>query len=211
MFIVSMALSIDKNLLVLIPEAKILKNQYVTLKPLCIEDAPGYLHIGQDAQIWSYLTPQPFAQLDDAQHWILSMLKRAEQEGYIPFTVFDNISGELAGSSSYLDVRVEHAGLEIGFTWYGVKFQRSHVNTATKLALLTEAFETLGANRVQLQTDLRNKKSQQAIERLGAHREGVLRMHKVYPDGYIRDSVIYSITSADWPHVKQKLNQFLDR
>ena len=137
------------------------------------------------------------------------MLARSEEAGDVTFSVFDKASGKLAGSSSYMDVRKAHGGLEIGFTWYGKEFQRTHVNTATKLALFEHAFETLGANRVQLQTDARNKKSQDAIARIGATQEGILRKHKVYPDGYVRDSVMFSVIAQEWPLVKGQLQKFL--
>lgn len=188
-----------------------LTNDWVTLRPLAAEQAEGFLAIGADASIWSYLTPEPFQSITDAQRWIAAMLERAQSSGEVSFAVFDNGSGQLAGSSSYLDVRREHKGLEIGFTWYGKAFQRTHVNTATKLALFKHAFETLGANRVQLQTDARNQASQRAIARLGAQREGVLRQHKVYPDGYVRDSVMFSVTVADWPEVQARLRSLLTR
>ena len=188
---------------------KELSNTLVTLKPLSIEEAAGYYEIGRDADIWHYLAPDPFSHLKDAEDWIAGMLMRSETAGDIPFSVYDNKSKRLAGSSSYLDVRPSHGGLEIGFTWYGKEFQRTHVNTATKLALFSHAFEDLGANRVQLQTDSRNLASQRAIERLGAVKEGVLRKHKTYPDGYVRDSVMYSVTVDEWPTVKARLEKFL--
>ncbi len=134
------------------------------------------------------------------------MLERGERDGDVSFSVYDKSSGRLAGSSSFLEVRVPHGGLEIGFTWYGVEFQRTHVNTATKLALFQHAFEDLHAHRVQLQTDLRNTRSQAAIARLGAVREGVLRKHKVCRDGYVRDSVMYSVTAEEWPTVRSGLH-----
>jgi len=186
-----------------------LSNPLVTLKPLSIEEAEGYFEIGRDSDIWNYLTPEPFVHLKDAQKWIEGMLTRSETSGDIPFSVYDNAANKLAGSSSYLDIRSSHGGLEIGFTWYGKAFQRTHVNTATKLALFGHAFEDLKANRVQLQTDSRNLASQRAIERLGAVKEGVLRKHKTYPNGYVRDSVMYSVTIDEWPMVKARLEGFL--
>ncbi len=138
------------------------------------------------------------------------MLTRAKTAGDVPFSIYDNASGRLAGSSSYLEIRSEHGGLEIGFTWYGTAFQRTYVNTAAKLALFEQAFERLQANRVQLQTDERNEASQRAIERLGATREGVLRQHKRYPDGYVRNSVMYSVIADEWPALKQRLVGFLN-
>ena len=139
------------------------------------------------------------------------MLRRSENAGDIPFSVYDNTTNRLAGSTSYLDIRPDHAGLEIGYTWYGSDFQRTHVNTAAKLALFRHAFEDLEANRVQLQTDRRNAASQRAIERLGAVKEGVLRKHKTYPDGYVRDTVMYSVTCDEWSTVKERLEGYLRR
>ena len=191
------------------PQPIELSNSHVVLEPLALSHAAEFLEIGQDARIWRYLAPDPFRQLQDAHRWIAGMLQRASATGEVSFSVFDLASGRLAGSSSFLDVRTEHGGLEIGFTWYGTAFQRTHVNTATKLALFTHAFEDLSANRVQLQTDLRNTASQNAIERLGAVKEGVLRKHKIYPDGYVRDSVMYSVTVDEWPDVRARLDTFL--
>lgn len=188
-----------------------LANSFVSLSPLTMDEAPAFFEIGQDPEIWSYLSAGPFKQLDDARAWISAMLTRSKESGDVVFSVYDNTTKKLAGSSSLLDARVEHRGLEIGYTWYGKDFQRTHVNTATKLALLTHAFESLGANRVQLQTDSRNLASQRAIERLGATREGVLRQHKVYPSGYVRDSVLFSIVIDDWQAVKANLMGFLER
>jgi len=100
-------------------------------------------------------------------------------------------------------------GLEIGGTWYGTEFQRTAVNTECKYLLLKHAFETLGCIRVQLKTDSRNERSQKAIERIGAIREGILRNHMILPDGYIRDSVFYSILDSEWGTVKRRLEEKL--
>jgi RimJ/RimL family protein N-acetyltransferase len=100
--------------------------------------------------------------------------------------------------------------LEIGGTWYGLEFQRTVVNTECKYLLLQYAFETLDCIRVQLKTDSLNVRSQRAIERLGAKREGVLRNHMIKPDGKFRDSVYYSILDSEWPEVKQRLAEKLN-
>ena len=181
------------------PRPTTLRGQKVTLVPLSQDQASEYFAIGQDADVWQFLAPDPFKISTDAEHWIESMLCRQQDSGSVTFSVYDNGSGKLAGSSSFLDVRTAHEGLEIGYTWYGHAFRRTYVNTATKLVLLEHAFDELGAIRVQLQTDARNQRSQKAIERIGAVKEGVLRSHKIYPDGFIRDSVLYSITRKEWP------------
>ena len=109
------------------------------------------------------------------------------------------------GSSRYLNIRPRDHGLEIGYTWLGREFQRTAVNTEAKYLLLENAFDVIGAHRVELKTDLRNLRSQKAIERLGAQKEGVLRRHMVTQGGYVRDSVCYSITDLDWPRVRVPL------
>jgi RimJ/RimL family protein N-acetyltransferase len=102
-------------------------------------------------------------------------------------------------------------GLEIGGTWYGLEFQRTVVNTECKYLLLRHAFETLGCIRVQLKTDRLNERSQKAIERIGAVREGVLRNHMILPNGRYRDSVFYSIVDTEWPAVKKRLEEMMER
>ncbi len=193
------------------PRPTTLRGQKVTLVPLSQDQASEYFAIGQDADVWQFLAPDPFKISADAEHWIESMLCRQQDSGSVTFSVYDNGSGKLAGSSSFLDVRTAHEGLEIGYTWYGHAFRRTYVNTATKLVLLEHAFDELGAIRVQLQTDARNQRSQKAIERIGAVKEGVLRSHKIYPDGFIRDSVLYSITRKEWPGVRAMLENLLLR
>ena len=187
-----------------------LSNEWVTLEPLAKEHAASYFVIGQEAAIWDYLSPEPFRTVADAERWIDTMFARRQRSGDVTFSVYDNASQQLAGSTSYLDIRPNDAGLEIGSTWYGKAFRRTHVNTATKLLLLTHAFDELGAVRVQLKTDARNTRSQNAIERLGAVKEGVLRCHMIYPNGFVRDSVMYSITRHEWPDVRARLGAMLD-
>jgi ribosomal-protein-alanine N-acetyltransferase len=124
---------------------------------------------------------------------------------WCPFATVLRASGRAIGITCYLDIRPEHRSLEIGFTWLGKPWQGSAVNPEAKLLLLRHAFETLGALRVQLKTDLRNSQSQRAIEKLGAVREGVLRKQMVLPDGHVRDTVMYAITDDEWPRVRDGL------
>jgi RimJ/RimL family protein N-acetyltransferase len=126
--------------------------------------------------------------------------------GTVPFALRLGATGELVGCTAYLDMRPNHRGLEIGSTWIARAYQGSVVNPESKYLLLRRAFEVLGALRVQLKTDGRNLQSQRAIEKLGARHEGVLRKHLVLPDGYVRDTVMYSITDDEWPEVRTKLS-----
>jgi RimJ/RimL family protein N-acetyltransferase len=119
------------------------------------------------------------------------------------------LSGRVAGATRYLNIMPRDRGLEIGGTWYGVDFQRTAVNTECKYLLLRHAFESLGAIRVQLKTDLRNVRSQKAMERIGAKKEGILRNHMILPDGRYRDSVFYSILDSEWGEVKKNLEQMM--
>ena len=115
------------------------------------------------------------------------------------------VGGELAGSTRYLEMRPAHLGLEIGSTWLAPAFMRSGANRAFKRLLMSHAFEVMGMARVQIKTDIINIRSQRAIEKLGAVREGVLRQHMVRPDGTMRDTVMYSLTRDEWPTVRIRL------
>jgi RimJ/RimL family protein N-acetyltransferase len=147
--------------------------------------------------------------LDAMNVWIREARERAAGATERPFAILDAPSGRAIGSTRYLDIRPEHRGLEVGWTWLGPAFQRTAINTECKLMLLTHAFESMGAVRVQLKTDARNLQSQRAIERLGAVREGVLRRHMILWDGYVRDSVMFSISDLDWPEVRTRLQGML--
>jgi RimJ/RimL family protein N-acetyltransferase len=120
-------------------------------------------------------------------------------------------TGEVLGLTRYLDLQVAHAGLEIGHTWLAPAHWRTAVNTAAKRLLLAHAFETLGAERVCLKTDILNERSQRAIERLGAQREGVLRAHRRRRDGSLRDTVYYSLLASEWPQARDRLDRALER
>jgi RimJ/RimL family protein N-acetyltransferase len=117
----------------------------------------------------------------------------------------DTSTGEVAGTTSFYQVEASHRILSIGHTWIGKPWQRTPLNTESKLLLLRRAFDELAANRVSLETDIRNERSQRANERLGAQREGVLRAHRIRPDGTLRDTVVYSVTAAEWPSVSERL------
>src|SRR5262249_28365642 len=125
-----------------------------------------------------------------------------DDDGYCPFAIVARETGRAIGMTCYLDIRPQHRGLEIGLTWLAKAYQRSLVNPECKYMLFRHAFEEQQALRVQLKTDLRNVQSQRAIEKLGAVREGVLRTHMIRPDGYVRDTVMYSVIAEEWPQVR---------
>lgn len=142
--------------------------------------------------------------------WLREALDGVAAGTYVAWATVDRASGRAIGSTRYGDIAPEHGRLEIGWTWIAPSHQRTALNTEAKLLQLTHAFEALGATRVALKTDGRNLRSQAAIERLGAVREGVLRRHIRLPDGYLRDTVYYSILADEWPAVKARLTERLE-
>jgi RimJ/RimL family protein N-acetyltransferase len=191
------------------PKPVTLRGQFVDLEPLSEYHLEGLFHLGKEADIWTYLSGTPFVKMEDAELWFRKALDGQGKSGDVPFAVVDKHSGLVAGTTRYVDIRGPHRGIEIGSTWYGQPYRRTVVNTEAKFLLLNHAFEELGALRVQFQTDSRNVRSQTAIERLGAIREGVLRQNKVCTDGYVRDSVVYGITAMEWSTVKTKLQSLI--
>src|SRR5260221_8471640 len=143
-------------------------------------------------------------------HWRV-LLGRQTRGTDLAFAVVHLASGRAIGASRYLNIEPAHRSLEIGGSWYGRAYQRTAVNTEAKYLLLSHAFDTLGCIRVQIKTDVRNERSQRAIERLGAVREGVLRHHMIMPDGHVRDSVYYGILAEEWPAMKARLEGMLAR
>lgn len=145
----------------------------------------------------------------DLLRWVRGLLALADQGTDIPFAVIHLASGRVAGATRYMELRPAHRGVEIGGTWYGADFRRTAVNTECKYLLLRHAFEVMGCIRVQFKTDLRNERSQRAIERVGAVKEGILRNHMILPDGTYRHSVYYSVLDSEWPAVKVRLEEKL--
>ncbi len=188
-----------------------LTGRFVRLEPLSEEHVPGLAAVGMDDDIWKYMLYGPIRTEDDIRNWVRDMLERASHGTDLPFAVRDLARGCVAGATRYLEIRPEHRGLEIGGTWYGARFRRTRVNTESKYLLLRHAFEDLHCIRVQLKTDSRNERSQRAIERLGAVKEGVLRNHMILPDGYVRHSVYYSILDSEWPSVKVQIQKMLEK
>src|SRR5574341_606753 len=188
-----------------------LTGRYVRLEPLSEAHVPGLAEIGVGQDFWDFMLYGRMQSPDDMHNWVMDILSRAEKGTDLPFAVIHLASGRVAGATRYLNIMPQDRGLEVGGTWYGLEFQRTAVNTECKYLLLTHAFETLKCIRVQLKTDLRNVRSQKAIERIGAMKEGVLRNHMILPDGRIRHSVFYSILDNEWPRVKANLEKMMER
>jgi RimJ/RimL family protein N-acetyltransferase len=183
--------------------APVLTGRWVRLEPLAEEHREGLRLASDDERVWQFMTvdgrgpafDRPF---DDA------LAQRAEGKR-LPYAVRLLASGELIGATSYIEPNAQHKRVEVGWTWYRPDQWAGPVNPECKLLLMAHAFDTLGLNRVQLVTDALNTRSQAAIAKLGATREGVLRAHVITRGGRIRDTVVFSVTLPEWPQVKAKL------
>jgi N-acetyltransferase len=182
----------------------------VRLEPMSADHVPDIEAAARDGELWNLrITSVPAP--GEAQAYVAAALKGRDQGHMLPFVVRDVPSGRIIGSTRYHDIVVAIERLEIGYTWYGKSWQRSHVNTTCKLLLMTHAFETLGARMLGWRTDNYNFASQKAIERLGARKDGVLRHHAPRRDGTVRDTVMYSLAAGEWPEVKTHLQYQLAR
>ena len=177
----------------------------VRLEPLSTDHVPALAKVGLEEEIWRYMRYGKMESVERMAAWVHELLELQARGTDLPFTVIHLISGGAVGCTRYLHIDHENRSLEIGGTWYGLDYQGTLVNTECKYLLLKHAFEDLGCIRVWFKTDLRNLRSQHALEKLGAIKEGVLRNHMVLPDGTIRDSVVYSLLPQEWPQVKTKL------
>ena len=173
----------------------------VRLEPLARHHADGLRAAASDGELWKLRVtsvPEPH----NAAQYIGTALDTRDR---LAFAVVDARHGSVLGTTSYHDIVPDIDRVEIGYTWYAKRVQRSHVNTSCKLMLLAHAFDTLGCAVVGLRTDCENFASQAAIARLGAQRDGVLRHHALRRDGTVRDTVMFSILRAEWPQVRAGL------
>ena len=191
-------------------EPVILSARSITLLPLALEHEAGLRLAAADGELWNIRVtsvPEP----ENTRKYIEDALAMRETGNRFAFAVTETATDKVLGCSSYHDIVPAVKRVEIGWTWYAKSSQRSHVNTTAKLLLLTHAFETLGCHVVGWRTDNFNFASQAAIERLGARRDGVIRGHALRRDGTIRDTVMYSLRSGEWPEVKAQLLYLLDK
>ncbi len=187
----------------------VLTGRHVRLEPMTEAHISGLAAVGVGQKFWDFMVYGRMDSEDDMRQWVMEILSRAKNGTDLPFAAIHLASGRVAGATRYMNIMPKDRGLEVGGTWYGTEFQRTPVNTECKYLLFTHAFETLKCIRLQLKTDLHNERSQKAIERIGAKKEGVLRHHMILPDGRYRDSVYYSILDSEWPEVKRKLEAML--
>jgi RimJ/RimL family protein N-acetyltransferase len=181
-----------------------LTGDHVVLEPLAPGHEAGLARAAADGELWRlWYTSVPPPDLTG--EYIGAALEMREQAGALPFAVRARPSGAVIGCTRYFNVEPAHRRLEIGYTWYAKSAQRTAVNTECKLLMLAHAFEMLHCIAVEFRTSWFNQVSRQAIERLGAKRDGILRNHQVMPDGSYRDTVVYSIIEGEWPAVKRHL------
>lgn len=188
----------------------VLSARGVQLVPLGLEHEAGLAEAAADGELWNLRitsVPEP----GQTRKYIADALAMREAGNRFAFAVLDEASGTVLGSSSYHDIIPAVKRVEIGYTWYAKRCQRTHVNTTCKLLLMTHAFETLGSPVVGWRTDNFNYASQKAIERLGAKKDGVIRSHALRRDGTVRDTVMYSVTAGEWPEIKAQLLYLLDK
>lgn len=181
-----------------------LSGEHIVLEPLSLSHVAALSLAVNDGELWRlWFTSVPAP--SDIKAYVVNALEETARGESFPFAVRDRISGEIVGCTRICNWESEHRRLEIGYTWYAKRAQRTGINTEAKLLLLTFAFETLAAIAVEFRTHWHNQASRQAIARLGAKQDGVLRNHKILKDGTIRDTVVYSIIDAEWQTVKNSL------
>ncbi|MCG2572720.1 GNAT family N-acetyltransferase [Acinetobacter sp. ME22] len=190
--------------------APVLEHGNIRLEPLSIEHTQGLVDATQDGELWNIrVTSVPHP--DQVIAYIEQALQQREQQQRQAFAVINTQTGKVLGTTSYHDIVPNIQRLEIGYTWYAASVQRTHVNTTCKFLLLSHAFEDLNAQLVGFRTDNFNYRSQRAIERLGAKKDGVLRHHQPRKDGTVRDTVMYSIRAGEWAEIKAHLQDLLQK
>jgi len=187
-----------------------LSDRGIELVPMSLEHAPGLRQAAADGELWRLRitsVPEP----EQTRAYIEDALAGRAAGNRFAFVVRELATGTVLGSSSYHDILPAVKRVEIGYTWYAKRYQRTHVNTTCKLLLMTHAFDTLGCHVVGWRTDNFNHASQVAIERLGARKDGVIRGHALRRDGSIRDTVMYSLRAGEWPEVRAQLHYLRDK
>lgn len=184
-------------------EPVILEGRFVRLEPATLDHALAMSQVATMETFQYFVTGAPTSVDEDGMRAYISA--KLPDPNTLLFAVYSKELGKYVGMTSYMDIRREHRGLEIGMTWYTEGVRGTNVNPECKLLLLEHAIEVLGCERVQLKTDGRNLHSQRAIAKLGAQYEGTLRKHMIFPNGYVRDTVMFSILPTDWPEVKSRL------
>ena len=187
-----------------------LTGRHVRIEPLAREHDAGVRAAAADGELWRlWYTSVPSPEGTAA--WFDAAFDAQTRLGAMVFVIREIATGDVVGSTRYFNVDAANRRLEIGHTWYAKRVQRTAVNTECKLLLLTHAFESLACIAVEFRTSFFNFRSREAIERLGAKQDGILRNHAILPDGTLRDTVVFSIIAPEWPAVKRHLTYRLER
>ncbi len=189
----------------------ILEGTHVRLVPPDLKHVDDLLEAAQPNEIWDFIATSPGQTRAEMLAWVNEAINETQIGTRIWFIIVRKSDNRAIGATSYMDIHRKDRGLEIGGTWLTPSAWRTPINTECKYLLLRHAFENLGCLRVQLKTDLRNVRSQKAIERLGAVKEGILRKHMITRTGYVRDTVMYSMIDTEWRAVKARLENFLNQ
>ena len=179
---------------------------HVQLRPLTIDHVPELCRVGLDPDLWT-ITMTLIRNEDEMKQYVETALRSQEAGTSLPFATIDKKSGRIAGSTRFGNIDKANKRVEIGWTWLGREFQRTHVNTEAKYLMLKHAFEVWGCYRVEFKTDVINEKSRNALKRIGATEEGILRRHQITASGRVRDSIYYSILDHEWPEVRPMLEK----
>ncbi len=187
-------------------EPLILEGKFVRLEPLRFEHLDALCAVGLEKSMW-VLTTNVMENFGDMRNYVETALKDFERKVSLPFVTVEKSSNKIVGSTRFGNIEVKNLKTEIGWTWINPEWQRTFVNTEAKLLMLTHAFETWECIRVEFKTDALNEKSRNAILRIGATEEGILRRHMITETGRYRDSVYFSIIDSEWENVKANLRQ----
>lgn len=181
-----------------------LEGRYIILRPPSIDDIEGLSIAARDGEIWNNRFSQ-FPNPNEIPQYVQEMLNLSSRGLILPFITIDKASNTIVGTTRYLNIDYENHRIEIGHTWIAKSWRKTYVNTEAKFLMLQYAFEKLECIAVEIRTDVLNIVSRQAIQRLGAKQDGILRHHKIMRDGRIRDTVCYSIIKPEWKRVKENL------
>ena len=191
------------------PAPVTLTGEWVRLEPLSLERHLDPLaSIALDPDLWRW-TLNVVQTKDDLRRYLEEALREQAEGRSLPFATIDLASGRAAGCTRFGNIETRHRRVEIGWTWVGREYQRTRVNTEAKLLMLQHAFEIWGCHRVELKTNVLNERSRNAMLRIGAKEEGILRKHALNDRGVPRDTVYYSVIDSEWPAVKARLHAML--
>ena len=182
-----------------------LNGKYIRLEPLSKKHKDGLIKVIEDGKLWElFVTIIPT--IENIKEFIDKAIEKHQTGNGLTFIIINKNDNNIVGSTSFMNANLDHKKIEIGYTFLAKSIQKTFINTETKLLMLTYAFETLKLNRVELLADFFNHNSQNAITRLGAKKEGILRNHMIMPNGRVRDSVVFSIINNEWVGIKEHLN-----